>query len=275
MQTFMAFLLSILGIYLCLISVLYVAQRNLQYHPTPDIPTPVTYKVPEMQAVRIENAVGNQLLAWWRAPQRTHPTLVYFHGNAGHLGDRAQKIRPYLDAGFGVLLAGYRYNAGAGGEASEEGLLEDGRAALRFLEARGVQPENLALYGESLGTGISTLLAAETAAQGRPIGAVILEAPFTSIADVAVRRYWFAPVRLLLKDNFASIEKITEIDAPLLIGHGGKDGLIPEELGRRLFEAAHAPKSFFYEAEARHSNLDEFGFTEASIAFIRDAMQTQ
>lgn len=273
MQTFIGVAIGIVTLYLGLIGLLFFAQRHLQYHPNSEIPTPSRYGVPEMKSVRFENSAGNPLLAWWRAPAIGRPTLVYFHGNAGHLGDRAEKLKPFLDVGFGVLLAGYRYNAGAGGRPSEEGLLDDGRRALRFVADHGVTSEQLVLYGESLGTGIATQLAAEFAATDTPVAAVVLEAPFTSIADVAVKRYWFAPVRLLLKDNFASVEKISDIQSPLLIGHGGRDSLIPEALGRRLFEAAQQPKSFFYNPEAHHTNLDEYGFIEEVIRFIEEEIQ--
>ncbi|MDJ0683149.1 MAG: alpha/beta hydrolase [Alphaproteobacteria bacterium] len=264
-----SFIALLLALYLALVGFLYLAQRLLQYHPNQTIPTPAAYGAPEMAAIRIPNDDGQPLLAWFRAPTEPGaPTLVYFHGNAGHLGDRADKVRPYLDAGYGVLLAGYRYNAGAGGSPSEAGLIADGRAALDHVITAGAAPGDVALYGESLGSGVAVALAAEQAARGAPVAAVLLEAPFTSVADVAAQIYWYVPARWLLKDRFDSLALIDAINAPLIIGHGGSDGLVPVTFGRQLFDAAEEPKRFFTHPEARHSNIDDFGFAAAAIAFV-------
>ena len=250
--------------YVLLVLVLTVFQRNLMYHPDQSVPTPGTYGVPEMTSERLMTPEGHPLLAWWRAPLRPDaPVVLYFHGNAGTLDDRADKVRPYLDAGYGVLLVTYRYNAGAGGRPSEENLVADAETALTALQQRGIGPDRIVLYGESLGTGLAVRLAAE-----RRFRAVVLEAPYSSITDVAASVYWYVPVRWLLKDRFDSTARIADIGAPLLIVHGGLDRVIEPRFARKLYDAAADPKRLIMIDEAHHTNLYDFGMGEAVVAFI-------
>ena len=116
-------------VYVVLVATLYVFQRNMMYFPDTSVPSPVHSGVPEMQPVTLETEDGLKLLAWYRAVEG-QPVVVYFHGNAGNIGARGFKVRPYLDAGFGVLLVSYRGYGGNPGSPTEEGLYADGRAAL-------------------------------------------------------------------------------------------------------------------------------------------------
>lgn len=260
------FLGIVLAGYLVLVGALYAFQRNLLYHPDQTIATPQTFGAPDMTAVRVKTPEGYPLLAWWKPPVTPDaPVLLYLHGNAGHLGDRADKVRPYLDAGYGVLLQTYRYNAGAGGRPSEAGLLEDGRTGLNFLHAQGIEPDRIVLYGESLGTGIVTRLATEERYR-----AVVLEAPYSSIADVAASIYWYVPVRLLLKDRFDSTASVANIGAPLLIVHGGQDRVIPVRFAERLYAAAVEPKRFVRVDAARHTDLYDHGMGKIVLDFLSD-----
>ena len=249
-----------------LVGGLYAFQRNLMYHPDQTIATPQTFGAPDMTVERLPTPDGFPLLAWWKPPRTPDaPVMLYLHGNAGHLGDRAEKVRPYLDAGYGVLLVTYRYNAGAGGSPSEAGLLEDGRTALSFLREQGVSDDRIVLYGESLGTGIAVKLAVE-----RPYRAVVLEAPYSSVADVAASIYWYVPVRLLLRDHYDSTAAIGNIKSPLKIVHGKQDRVIPVRFAERLFEAAAEPKRLTLIDDAHHTNLYDFGMGRLVLDFVSD-----
>jgi fermentation-respiration switch protein FrsA (DUF1100 family) len=116
-------------------------------------------------------------------------------------------------------------------------LIADALTAHDWLLKRGVAPGMIAVVGESLGTGVAVQLGAQ-----REIGALALEAPFTSAADVAAGLYWWLPVRLLMKDRFDSKSRVAGIKAPLLIQHGDADRTIPVGHGRRLFAMANEPK---------------------------------
>lgn len=243
---------------------LYFFQRNLMYHPDQGVPTPQSYGVPEMRAERILNSDGHPLLAWWKAPADAgKPVIIYYHGNAGDLGDRADKVTPYLQAGLGVLLISYRYNAGAGGQPSEDGLLDDARAARGFVLEQGIAEERIIYYGESLGSGLAVRMAVD-----HPARAVVLEAPYTSIADVARARYWFVPVNLLLKDRYDSAAIIGRVRAPVLIVHGRRDGVIASSYGEALYSAAPNPKRLHLIDEAHHTNLYDFGMGALVLDFL-------
>ena len=192
-----------------------------------------------MDQIILNTEDGLALTAWYRVAQERKQTLVYLHGNGGHIGHRAGKVKAYLNAGYGLLLVGYRGYGGNPGTPTEENLIKDGEAGLRFLESTGVITDQVVLYGESLGTGVATALA-----QRKAVSALILEAPFTSIADVAQHHYFYLPARYLIKDRFDSGERIKRSKAPLLIIHGEKDRVVPWKFGRALFDLAPEPKSF-------------------------------
>jgi fermentation-respiration switch protein FrsA (DUF1100 family) len=215
--------------------------------------------------VSLETDDGLALLAWHRPPASAAlPTLVYFHGNAGHIGMRAYKVRPYLDAGFGVLLTTWRGFSGNPGNPSEDGLYHDGRAAREYLRQAGAAPGAIVLYGESLGTGIAVQLAVEQAP-----AAVVLEAPYSSITDVARAHFPFLPVKFLLLDHFDSAAKIAGVAAPLLIVHGARDGTIPLRFGEKLFAAAAEPKTLTIYPEAGHNDLYQYGMGSLTVDFIK------
>ncbi|MCZ6744957.1 MAG: alpha/beta hydrolase [Alphaproteobacteria bacterium] len=251
--------------YGALVGALSVFQRHLMYFPATDKPSPADFGVPEMDEVSLKTKDGLDLLAWYRAPQSDAlPVILYFHGNAGHIGYRAGKVRPYIDAGFGVLLVSYRGYAGNPGRPTEEGLYQDGRAAVAFVAGKGIPARRTVFYGESLGSGVAVQLATE----GTP-GAVVLEAPFTSTADIAAKHYPFVPVRYLVWDRFDSMDKIAGVQAPLLFLHGERDRIVPVRYGRKLFEAASEPKSARYFAEAGHNDLYTHGAAGEVIDFLR------
>jgi fermentation-respiration switch protein FrsA (DUF1100 family) len=163
---------------------------------------------------------------------------------------RHWRIRRGQKMGYGVLLVEYRGYGGNAGSPSEEGLYTDGRAALDWLSSRGVLSTSAILYGESLGSGIAVKLATE-----RKVAGVILEAPFTSTTDVAASIYWMFPVRWLIWDRYDSLSRIKEINAPLLVMHGGADEVVPQAHGRALLDAALEPKLGYFPPEANHQDL--------------------
>ena len=209
-------------------------QRSLTYFPDRTRPTPADSDVPELAPVTLETEDGLSLLAWYAPPRVSDaPSLAYFHGNAGHIGMRGFKVRAYLNAGLGVLLTTWRGYSGNPGTPTEDGLYADGRAARAFLRANGCDDERQILYGESLGTGVAVHLAREAAP-----GALVLEAPFSSVVDIARGRFPLLPVRPLIVDRFDSAAKIGKVAAPVLIVHGERDRTIPVRLARKLFKRA-------------------------------------
>lgn len=251
--------------YFGLLGILYFGQRDILYHPTAIVPQPAAYGVPEMKPYRIDSAGGARPLIWWAPPTKSgYPVIVYFHGNGGSLGGRAARAKLYLQAGYGVLLAGYRYNAGAGGQPSEAGLLADGRAAVAFAFAQGYKAHQIVFYGESLGSGVATAMASEY-----PAAALVLDMPYSSIPDVAQDRYWYLPVRWLVKDRFDSVARMAKVHSPVLILHGDEDRVIPVSSAKTLFAAAPKPKEAHFIAGGNHGNLYRLGAGGMVLNFLQ------
>lgn len=225
--------------YLLVCMAMYAFQRQLQYFPSQRNPAPQAVGLSGVSAVQVTTPDGETLTAWHSPAPPRRPTVLFFHGNAGEIADRADQFAFWQAQRMGVLFVSPRGYAGSTGSVSEAGLITDAVAAHDWLTAQGGAATDIILIGESLGTGLAVQLAAL-----RPVGAVLLEAPYSATVDVAARLYPWLPVRLLMKDQFRSIDHIARINAPLLIQHGTDDRVIPFALGQRLFDAATDPKTF-------------------------------
>ena len=235
-------------IYAGIVVLMYLFQRKLQYIPDQRRLAPEQAGVADAEELTLVTADGERVVAWY-APARTgKPTIVYFHGNGGALWYRADRMKLAMEAGYGMLLAGYRGYGGSTGTPTEAGLLMDGRAAIDRLRKVDVPFDRMVFYGESLGTGVAVQLAAQT-----PPGAVVLESPFTSAADVGAAVYWWLPVRLLMKDQFRSADAIANMRSPLLIVHGVRDRVVPITSGRQLFKGAQEPKRMIEISDGEHN----------------------
>lgn len=258
----------IAGAWLLIVGLLFFGQRSLLYHPDPTPPDASQLRAADFRPLPVRTEDGLELTAWHRPAAEGRATAILFHGNAGTLGDRLFLGAPLVARGYGLVLAPYRGYGGAPGKPTEQGLVQDGRATLAALESRGIIRRNIVLWGESLGGGVATRLAAEAAADGRPLRAVILQAPFTSVFARAGELYPFVPARWLVLDRFDNRSRIADIGAPLLIVHGEADTVVPVSHGRRLLEAAKEPKAGVFIPHADHNNLETFGLIERIVVFL-------
>jgi len=251
------------GLYLLVLLALYFMQRSMIYHPNPERPEPAAWHVADMSVVSLETEDELSLLAWWKPPADGRPAIVFFHGNGGHIGHRGFKVRGFLDRGYGVLLVDWRGYGGNEGAPTESGLYADGRAALKFLEQQGIGSKKIVLYGESLGSGVAVELASKGIG-----GALVLEAPFTSLVAAAADRFPVFPVRWLIRDRFDSQSKIGNVAVPLFIIHGEADAVLPAALGRALLETANEPKQGVFIPSAGHNNLYDYGGGDLVLKFL-------
>ena len=261
MTTF-KWLIVVLAGYAGLAALMYVFQRALMYFPDRARTPPAAAGLPQAQEVPLTSADGERLVAWFIAPQNDKPLVVYFHGNGGALNLRAKRFGKLTADGAGLLGLSYRGYGGSSGSPSEAGLIADARAAYDYAAAR-VPAERIVLFGESLGTAVAVALAAE-----KPIGALILDAPFTSAAEVGAAAYWFLPVRYVMKDTFRSDQRIAKVRAPLLVMHGERDTIIAIRYAEALFKLANDPKEFVRYAEGSHSDLDDHGASDTVREFL-------
>ena len=253
----------VLGAYATMVGGLFLFQRQLLYFPDRTRPELAGLGSIGVREVKLSTDDGLSLLSWYLPARAGRPVIAYFHGNGGHIGYRAERMRRFAHNGFGVLMLEYRGYGGNPGTPTEEGLYADAAAALDFLLRDGITPNGLVLYGESLGSGVAVYQAAQ-----REIGALILEAPFTSVAEIAQYHYSFVPASLLLRDRFDSLSRIGNVKAPILLLHGDRDRVVPVRFGRALFEAASEPKVFWFSPEAGHEDLARFGALDAVAAFL-------
>jgi fermentation-respiration switch protein FrsA (DUF1100 family) len=253
-------------LYATAVSVLWAFQRDLMYFPdsAPRVPPSHYEMLGGVQEVSFTTADGIELAAWYAPAPPNRPTVVLFHGNGGSLRRERYRLKHFKDAELGALLLSYRGYSGNAGTPSEQGLYADARAALDWLEERGVASESIVLYGISLGTGVATKMAAE-----RDFAAVVLEAPYTSTVAIAAFRFPIVPVGWLMHDRFESLARIGAVTEPLLVMHGDRDYVIPQRFGRQLFEAANQPKEGFWPHGRGHDDLFDNGGFDAAVAFIR------
>lgn len=264
----MGFVLGLIGtvavLYVLILAYLWAAQRNFVFHPGNERPDLAGSAVAAlMRDVPVPTEGGQALNAWYAPAQPGKPTILYFHGNAGTLGGRDERVLPYLRRGYGVLLVGYRGYGGNPGVPTETGLYADGRAHLDWLAAQGVPADQIVFYGESLGAAVAVQLATE-----RRIRALVLEAPFASVLLSARMRFPLFAFDWLIKDKFANIDKIDKIAAPLFIVHGDIDRVTDVKFGRMLFDKAKEPKGGFWPQGAGHNDLLQFGMVEAVTKFL-------
>ena len=237
--------------YIAVAGFMYAAQRSFLYVPgSKQFETPAAAGLSGYEARDIATADGETLKAWYSPPAHNPAGLiVYLHGNAGTLAERADRFKLFRDEGYGVLALSWRGYGGSTGSPTEAGLLEDARAALKLVQAEGIPMSRVVLFGESLGSGVAVQLAADPAT--RP-AAVVLDAPFTSTTDVARLSYWYLPVNILMKDQFRSDLFAPKVTVPVMVLQGTADRVTPFRFGEALSKKFAGPVKFYPMEGAPH-----------------------
>jgi hypothetical protein len=248
----------------------FIAQRKLMYFPDRTRVLPASFALSGVEERVLETPDGARLIAWYGRAEPGRPTLLYFHGNAGNLASRSERVRKYLNRGIGVFMLSYRGYSGSTGAPSERNNVADAKLAYNVLIAEGIAAGDIILYGESLGSGIAAQLAAE-----RPVGGIILDAPYTSIVDVAAAAYPIFPVRWFLFDRYETLRYLPAIDAPLLVIHGEADEVIPVTMGRAVYAAAKGRKEIVTFPGAGHSDHHLYGSSEEVFRWIDNVARAQ
>lgn len=232
---------------------IWIGQRRLIYFPDGDVPAPADVGLHGVEPVVIPRDDGGTLHGWFLPATKPNAfTVIVFNGNAGNRTYRAPLAAALRARGCAVLLFDYRGFGDSPGTPTQAGLEADARAVRAYAARRSdVRADRLVYFGESLGTAVAVSLAVE-----HPPVSLILRSPFTSLADVGRVHYPILPVRWLLRDRFASVERIASVRSPLLIVAGDRDSIVPLDLSRRLFEQAAAPKEMVVVEWADHNDLE-------------------
>jgi fermentation-respiration switch protein FrsA (DUF1100 family) len=208
---------------------------------------------------------GTRLHGWYVAHEEPRAVVLFCHGNAGNITDRAETLEVlHQQVGVSVLIFDYRGYGRSEGRPDEPGVLADARAARAWLAERaGVGQEDIVLMGRSLGGAVAVDLAAKDGAR-----ALVLESTFTSIPDMAAYHYPWLPVRPLIRTRLDCLAKIADYHGPLLQSHGDADTIVPYRFGQRLFDAANQPKRFVTIPGRDHNHPQNQAYYEALIAFL-------
>ena len=233
--------------YLVLLIFIYFYQRNLLYLPSEN-----NYQNDKIQFsyeeifIKVDDKIT--LKSWLiNKDFKEFKTLVLFHGNAGDLSNRIYKLNELNKLDINFLLISWRGFSGNKGSPTEKNLYEDAEAAIKWLNEKKVENNQIILYGESLGSGVAVEIGKKNNFNG-----IILESPFTSVENSAKIYYPYLPVKFILKDKYDSINKIDKIRTPILIMHGKKDDIIPFSMGKELFEKANNPKYSYFTLDDVH-----------------------
>lgn len=231
-------------------AMLYFPSRTLTAHPG-------SYGF-KYEDLSLKTEDGPVLHGWYVEGKPGAPALLVCHGNGGNISHRLEKLALFHEAGASVLLFDYRGYGRSTGRPTEAGTYRDGEAAYRWLvDVKKIPAGRIVFYGESLGNGV----AVELALRHKPLG-LIVDSAFTSVVDMGrIVLPWF-PAAWLVKYRYDNLAKIANVGCPALFLHSRQDDIIPFELGRRLFEAAREPKTFF---EMKGSHND--GFLETGPAY--------
>lgn len=246
----MNWLVPVVVVVLALVALVWVLQRRLIYYPAGALADP-TVELPRVEMVDLRTEDGLTLGAWFMPPQSpSSGTVIVFNGNAGNRSHRIPLGRALASRGYGVLLVDYRGYGGNPGRPTEAGLAADARAARDFLLTREeVDSSRLAYFGESLGAAVAVGLAIEHVP-----AALVLRSPFTSLAGIGAVHYPFLPVSLMLLDDYDVVDRIREVEAPLLVIAGSADRIVPPDQTRAVHEAANEPRELVVVEGAGHND---------------------
>lgn len=218
----------------------------------------------EFENAHFTAADGTQLHGWFVPHPDPRAYILFAHGNAGNLSDRADMIRMLRRLGLAVMIFDYRGYGRSDGTPNEQGVLQDARAARAWLAQRaGIDESEVILLGRSIGGAIMVDLAAKDGA-----GGLILENTFTSLPDVAAYHYGYLPVHKFMRNRLDAESIIGNYHGPLLQCHGDADTIIPIELGQRLFAAANEPKAFIVLEGHDHNDFQPKYWYEAVDRFV-------
>lgn len=256
---------AVVGLYTVALAAMVIFQRDFIFdrEDSSYLEAAGTLAIEGSTRVTIPTSDGEKLAGWYLPPKdASAPVFLFFHGKGGGLERKSLRWAKLKDRGAGVLAFSYRGFPGSTGKPSEAGLYEDARAAYRWLTGRH-DATRIVLHGLSLGTAVAAKLATEANAR-----ALVLEAPYSALVDVAAERQPWFPVSVLLQDQFRTRDFIADIKMPLLIAHGDEDRSIPLDQARELYALAPEPKKLVVKPGSGHETLVRDGLYDDVWQFL-------
>lgn len=245
-------IVTLLAVYTIILAVMVMYQRKLMYFPHINLRPPVSFGLTDVKAGKLMTPDQEMLDYWYTSAKEGMPTILYFHGNGGHLGYRADFIHAAQRHGYGVWMLSYRGYGNSTGSPSEAGFYTDANAAYEYVvHELGIPRDQVIIYGESIGSAVAVELA-----QHKKVKALVLQAPFSSAVAVAQRVYFWLPVSLLMKDRFESIKKVKNINAPVLVFGAENDRVTGLDEAKKLYDAFAQPKKIIVFENTGHNDFN-------------------
>lgn len=263
-----------LGYGLLLMAVLFFEDSFIYFpvkYPDGDWDAPVRHKTPRIEDVYMRTPDGVKLHGWYAHGQDAEFTLLYMHGNAGNITNRYYWLCELAKLPTDIFIIDYRgygkstkmHTSNSAVKPSEAGLYTDSETAYRYLvNERDVQPQDLIIYGNSLGGAVAAHLAAKENCAG-----LIMQSSFTSAANMAKKMFGWMPLSCFVSAEFDNIDTLQKVTVPKLILHGKRDHLIPHAMAEQLYEVATEPKQLVLIDKLGHNDFASEHSAEVLDAF--------
>ncbi len=240
MNKIKAVVFSLITVWIIVNSLIYLQQPAMFFYPIKKIEvTPKEWALP-YESVKIELADKSNISAWYLPHPEATKTLLFLHGNGGNISHRGNSLFIFHKLKLNVLIIDYAGYGESEGTPSEDSLYQSAAAAWNYLITdKKVKAEKIIIFGRSLGGAVAVDLAAKVKA-----GGLILESTFSSVRDIVDIAFPVMSNFLYLRYSFDSLEKISKVKSPVLMIHSRDDGVIPFELGVKLFEGVISKKDF-------------------------------
>jgi fermentation-respiration switch protein FrsA (DUF1100 family) len=220
-----------------ILSYLRAIEKKIIFYPTREIDFSPKELDLEFEEIFFKAKDNVELNAWFLPNRTARYTVIFSHGNAGNISHRLEKLKFFYDLGCSCFIFDYRGYGKSKGSPSEKGLYLDAQAAYDYLLSRGIKPEQIIGYGESIGGAVTIDLASKN-----KMAAIIVDSSFSNARDMTSVIYPFLPYQIF-SSRFDSLNKIQSVKIPKLIIHSVNDEIVPYRLGKKLFDYAPGPKA--------------------------------
>ena len=221
-------------------TILYFMQPTFLYCPVQEISNTPDELGMDFEDVAFQTDDGLCLNGWYIPVESSQFTVLFCHGNGGNIMHRLDTINIFYSLGLSCFIFDYRGYGSSEGKTTEEGTYLDVMAAYKWLtEEKKISPDDIIIFGRSLGGSVAAYLAAKVEAR-----ALIIESTFTSYVDIGRKFYPYMPVRWFARFSYRTIDYIKDVRCPVMIIHSRNDDIVPFEFGLELYEVANEPKEF-------------------------------
>ncbi len=221
-----------------------LAQSKYIYHPDKIIAATPAIVGLDFEDLSLTTEDGETIKAWLvpcvADGRQAERTVLFCHGNAGDMGDRIDSLQTFNKLGYNTLVFDYRGFGESSGKPTEAGTYIDAQTCWDYLvDERKVLPENIIVFGRSLGGAIACWLAANA----NP-GHLVLESTFASAPAMAHEMFPYLPVGLFCRFKYNNVANVSNVHCPVMVAHSKEDRVLPYKQGHSVFVAANEPKQF-------------------------------